>query len=292
MQGKLSRWLLTVLSISMGLVILAGGVATPANHEMMVKASDVESVRQSQFNSDVTAVREAARMSSSWVRKNLSIGNINAIRDNGVNAYEPGDIQTDTFDSVFAVYSNSLDAEGSRTDFNQDRQGIMALYQHFQGFFSTQDNATLQGDLAMVASDDDWEDKATDLASFADDLSGAFENYTQDIARLVDDITPVAAVPVTPDPVVKATVRKITSQSIYHRNGRKIKFANGVKGAKLTLKNQKRQVVKKVTVTKNGSFTVKLTKAQAKKLARGGKHFTYTVTRGHRAAYTGQYTIR
>ncbi|MFC6290091.1 Ig-like domain-containing protein [Levilactobacillus angrenensis] len=81
----------------------------------------------------------------------------------------------------------------------------------------------------------------------------------------------------------------------YTKNSRKILFQKGVKGSKIVLKNSKGQTVKKFTVKKNGKFSVKLTKKQAKKLnntKKGKKYFTFTITQKGYKAYTVKYMIK
>lgn len=259
-----------------------------ANHENVAKASGVTTIWQSQFERDIAAVRDAADLSCPWIRQTLNITNINAIRDNGINAYAAGDIESDTFDSVFAAYSESLNNAYSQIEYNQDKQGLMSLYQYFRSRFSARDQATLERDLATVESDEDWDDQATDLAAFADDLSGAFENYARDVSHLEDDTKPVA---VTPNKPASTATPRLASGRIYHKNSRQVRFVNGRVGAKVTLKNRQHQIVKRVTI-KKGTFTVKLTKKQAKALNRGGKYFTYTVQEKHHRTYTLKYAIR
>lgn len=282
-----------IATAAVGTVLVGEELGLPSltsnsvNQELVARASGVTTIWQSQFKQDIAAVRDAADSSSPWVRQTLNIAAINAIRDNGINAYAAGDIETETFDSVFAVYSESLSKAYSQVEYNQDKQGLMSLYQHFRSRFSERDQATLSRDLAAVDSNEDWDDQATDLAAFADDLSGAFENYARDISQLEDDTKPVATVPSRPQP---AKHPRLASGRVYHKNSRQVRFINGRVGAQVTLKNRHHQTVKRVTI-KRGTFTINLTKKQAKALNRGGKYFTYTVKQKHHQTYTLKYTI-
>lgn len=97
--------------------------------------------------------------------------------------------------------------------------------------------------------------------------------------------------------VVKATKKvvkrskKMRGRKHYKKNARKILFQKAKKGTKIVLRNRKGQVVKRFTVKKNGKFTIKLTKKQAKKLNKGGKYFTFTVSRKGYKTYTVKYAI-
>ena len=97
---------------------------------------------------------------------------------------------------------------------------------------------------------------------------------------------------------VKKTVtkaKKMRGRKGYTKNARKILFQKGKKGTKIVLKNSKGQVVKTFTVKKNGKFSIKLTKKQAKKLnktKKGKKYFTFTVSQKGYKPYTVKYYIK
>ncbi|MFC6275712.1 hypothetical protein ACFQET_09390 [Levilactobacillus tangyuanensis] len=90
---------------------------------------------------------------------------------------------------------------------------------------------------------------------------------------------------------VVTSAKKMRGRKHYKKNARKILFQKAKKGTKIVLRNRKGQVVKRFTVKKNGKFTIKLTKKQAKKLNKGGKYFTFTVSLKGYKTYTVKYTI-
>lgn len=78
---------------------------------------------------------------------------------------------------------------------------------------------------------------------------------------------------------------RITLCTNYKKNARDLTFKNGRKGTTVTLLNGKQQCVKKTTLKKNGTFTVKLTQKQAKTLSECAT-FKYSVAKKGTKTYT------
>lgn len=99
-----------------------------------------------------------------------------------------------------------------------------------------------------------------------------------------------------PTPKKRALKRFTSSEKIrgvhhYYRGERDIFFSKGRKGEVVTLRNRDGQFVKRYDVKRNGSFEIKLSKKQARKLDRFGKHFDYVVSdKGYRV-FEKDYTI-
>ncbi|GEO70090.1 hypothetical protein [Levilactobacillus acidifarinae] len=82
-----------------------------------------------------------------------------------------------------------------------------------------------------------------------------------------------------------STTKQMKLRTPYKKNARQLDFTNGRKSAKLTVLNGKKQCVKKSNVAKKGNFTLKLTKAQAKKLSQCST-FKYSVAQKGYKTYT------
>ncbi len=70
-----------------------------------------------------------------------------------------------------------------------------------------------------------------------------------------------------------AKAKRIAVRKHYRKNGTILYLEKGRKGEKISLLTKKGKLVKKFTVKKNGKFDIRLTKKEAKKLAKGEKYF-------------------
>lgn len=88
-----------------------------------------------------------------------------------------------------------------------------------------------------------------------------------------------------------AASKEMRGRLHYRKDSREILFQKGKKGAEVELFNRKGREVKKFRVAKNGRFTLKLTKKQAKKLDKGGKYFRFAVHQKGYRPYEIRYNI-
>jgi len=92
-------------------------------------------------------------------------------------------------------------------------------------------------------------------------------------------------------PIVVSSSKKLRGRLHYKKYSRVILFQKGRKGFAVTLRNRKGQFVKKFVIKRSGRFSIKLTRKEAEKLGKYGKHFDFTVSKKGYKTYTIKYLI-
>lgn len=75
-----------------------------------------------------------------------------------------------------------------------------------------------------------------------------------------------------------AKAKRVKARKSYRKNARALYLKNARKGATIKVVTAKGKLVKSIKVKKNGKLTIKLSKKEAKKLAKGGKRFSLKVS--------------
>lgn len=263
-------------------------------------------ISQDTFTSDMAALQSAVAGAGHGVQADIGASNYANMKEDPTDAYEG---YGTTFSSaIYTVGSGAYmdyfyDENNDYTytissDFSKDWNALTALYNHFKGRLSTQEQAQLASMSAAVTSEKDPRTKLDNVRDFGRELSDAVDAWSDGatVAKPVYTSTTTTKPATTTQTTTKTTTKKATKKS--YINKLSVKKTHSKKYVKVTgsaklyksanyahIKTYKGYRYAKLSKKHNFSKTIYAPKAKTVKVTVG--HYAH----GHFTAVTSAKSV-